>query len=249
MQGGRITGSSDCRYADGRVRPAVNQVFCPRQYLRKIKFIRVMLFTRLTIRTVPLNLPINEWLFIHTHGMAMLGSREIQRKLLHARNIVCRGYLRDDGLWDIEGQLNDVRTSDVLTREGKVLVAAGNTLHGMALRITVNGDFIIVDAQALTEHSPHAECGTISTAYAALKGIRIGPGFSAAVKARFRGSNGCTHITELIGAVATTAIQTILSTREQAGDSLEGNGLQLVDSCHAWRRGGEAFNAIEPGLE
>lgn len=171
------------------------------------------------------------------------------RKLIHTRQVTCKGYARDDGLFEVEGHLADVRGVDCLSRRREVLVRAGDTLHGMRLRITVDQSMRIVEAGAVTEHSPHGECRAVGDAYAGLKGLIIGPGFLAAAKERFRGIRGCTHLTELIGPVATTAIQTAISVREQlaglelAPDEAKGSHLSLVDSCHAWRRGGEAFLA------
>lgn len=175
------------------------------------------------------------------------------RKLLHTRQITCKGYVREDGLWDVEGYLADVRSVDCLSKRREILVRAGDTLHGMRLRITLDDGMRIVDAHAVTEASPHGECRSISAAYAALKGLIIGPGFLSAVRERFRGIRGCTHLTELIGPVATTAIQTVISAREQraglesaSGTDADAATKALVDSCHAWRRGGEAFFAHVP---
>lgn len=175
----------------------------------------------------------------------------VRRELLHSRNIECKGYARDDGLWDIEGRVADIRTIDCLDRQGGVLVRAGDVLHGMLLRITVDAAMRIVDASAITTDSPHGECKSVSTAYAVLIGLTIGPGFLREVKDRFRGVRGCTHMTELIGPVATTAFQTVMARRDGIGVSAPTSAnqskrppmLKLVDSCHAWRRGGEAFVA------
>lgn len=176
------------------------------------------------------------------------------RKLLHTRRVTCRGYARADGLWDVEGELDDVRTVDCLSLRGQVLVAAGDTLHGMRLRITLDGAMRIVAARALTESSPHGDCRAASAGYAALVGLTIGPGFLSAARARFRGINGCTHLSELIGPVATTAVQTVFAGREQALRGGAGaaaprkeGAAALVDSCHSWRRGGAAFLAHYPG--
>lgn len=178
------------------------------------------------------------------------------RKLIHTRQVTCKGYVREDGLWEVEGHLADVRSVDCLSKRREVLVRAGDTLHGMRLRITVDEAMCIVDAQAITEHSPHGECRAIGGAYAALKGLTIGPGFLSAVRERFRGARGCTHLTELIGPVATTAIQTVISAREQlvgleqpSGKDAGGQEMALIGSCHAWRRGGEAFLAHHGGDE
>jgi hypothetical protein len=173
----------------------------------------------------------------------------VQRQLLHSRQVCCNGYARIDGLWEVEGHLTDVRSVDCRSKRGDVLVCAGQTLHGMRLRLIVDPALTIVEAHAVTEHSPHHECRRVADAYAGLKGLTIGPGFLAAAKSRVRGIHGCTHLTELIGPVATTAIQTMIAAREQlSGRAADRNGdqappLHLVDSCHAWRQGGEAFRA------
>ena len=44
--------------------------------------------------------------------------RPVPRKLSHNRVIDCRGYERDDGLWDIEGHLTDVKTETWFNRTG-----------------------------------------------------------------------------------------------------------------------------------
>lgn len=172
------------------------------------------------------------------------------RKLIHSRQVSCKGYVREDGLWEVEGHLADVRSVDCLSKRREILVRAGDTLHGMRLRITVDETMCIVDAQAVTEHSPHGECRSVGDAYAALKGLTIGPGFLSVARERFRGARGCTHLTELIGPVATTAIQTVISAREllvgldpPSGKEASGQEMALIGSCHAWRRGGEAFLA------
>lgn len=43
------------------------------------------------------------------------------RRLIHQRHVECRGYLRPDGLWDIEGRLEDVKTHPVLLDEGRTV--------------------------------------------------------------------------------------------------------------------------------
>ena len=50
------------------------------------------------------------------------------RKHIHTRDIQCRGYHRDDGLWDIEGTIMDTKTYsfDNIDRDG---IPAGEPLH------------------------------------------------------------------------------------------------------------------------
>jgi len=169
------------------------------------------------------------------------------RKLLHTRTVVCQGYERDDGLWDIEGSITDVKTSDLLGDDGQVWLPAGTPLHRMTLTLTVDASLAIVAAQATTHNAPNAECPAIAPAYAALVGMHIGPGFIGAVKRRLKGRLGCTHLTELIGPIATTAFQTLWKLIERQRKEKEAQtaaaGLPvrplLLDSCYALRSGGE----------
>ncbi len=79
----------------------------------------------------------------------------------------------------------------------------------MGLRITVNRDLIIREVEALTAHGPSPECKDIADTYRQLLGLRITAGFSSEVKRLFGGRFGCTHLTDLIGPLATTAMQTL----------------------------------------
>ncbi|MDR0274667.1 MAG: DUF2889 domain-containing protein [Burkholderiaceae bacterium] len=169
------------------------------------------------------------------------------RKLLHTRQVTCQGYERDDGLWDIEGRLSDVKTYDLRDGDGPVRLPAGQPLHLMTLTLTVNASFDIVAAQANIARAPNAECKDIPPAYSALVGLRIGPGFIGAIKKRFKGPLGCTHLSELLGPMATTAFQTLWphvarKHREQnALDLAAGKTprLAMLDTCYAMRSGGE----------
>jgi len=176
------------------------------------------------------------------------------RKLLHTRNVVCQGYERDDGLWDIEGRISDVKAYDRLNDDGTVRLPAGQPLHMMMITLTIDASFTIVAAHASTIHAPNAECKVIKSAYGALVGLHIGPGFIGAVKRRFKGTLGCTHLTELIGPVATTAFQTLWPVinrkhREQsARDRAEGKTPRpaMLDTCYALRSGGEVARTRWP---
>ena len=62
------------------------------------------------------------------------------REPLHIRTISCIGYLREDGLWDIEGHLTDTKTYG-FTNDHRGQVEAGNPVHDMWIRLTVDNDF------------------------------------------------------------------------------------------------------------
>ncbi len=165
---------------------------------------------------------------------------------MHTRQINCTGYEREDGLWEVEGQLTDTRAWTSESRLGGFRRAAGEPLHRMSLRLTLDDNVTILAAQAITQASPYAECADISASYAQLVGMRIEGGFNQAVKKMYRGALGCTHITDLIGPVATTALQMIRPLlqrrRGERGEPVPDDAPvpPLLDTCHGLRSGGQA---------
>jgi len=166
------------------------------------------------------------------------------RRLIHERHVECRGYLRPDGLWDIEGRLADVKTHPVALTEGRT-VEAGQTYHGMTIRVTLDDEFTIHEVELSMPNVPTSECRGAVPAYDQLIGLRIGPGFSRRVKEMFGKTRGCIHLTELLLPIATTAFQTIPMARAivaprnaNDADALPHAFVELVDTCHALRANG-----------
>jgi hypothetical protein len=166
------------------------------------------------------------------------------RKLFHERSIRCRGYFRDDGLWDIEARLVDTRsyTSDVGFRHE---VPAGEAVHEMLLRLTIDSDLVIQEAIAITEIGPYPSCSSANSKIPELKGVRIAFGWRGEVDLRLGGRNGCAHIRELLGPIATAAIQTLAPRR--GIDDRDRNGRPTrIDSCHAYASDGEVVRRYWP---
>jgi hypothetical protein len=176
----------------------------------------------------------------------------VDREPLHRRGIEIQGYKRSDGLYDIEGHLVDTKPYDFRLAAG--VRPAGEPIHEMWLRITVDRNLVIVDAQAAMDGMPYAgDCDRIAPDYRKLVGLAIRPGYHQKLKALFGGVNGCTHVTELAGALATAAFQSMAGQRLQDPDQ---RPFQL-DRCHAlaatspavakyyprWYRGTEAIAA------
>ncbi|MGH8632353.1 MAG: DUF2889 domain-containing protein [Burkholderiales bacterium] len=156
------------------------------------------------------------------------------RTPLHHRHVECCGYAREDGLWDIEGHLVDTKTY-ALTDLDRGPVPAGEPLHEMWLRLTVDIDLNIVAVEAKTVWGPYAICGDITPNFQRLKGLTIKPGFSQKTRELLGGTQGCTHLVELLGPIATTAFQTVYSERSRR-DPAAGVRKRpaLIGSCHAW---------------
>lgn len=163
-----------------------------------------------------------------------------EREPIHTREISCKGYLRQDGLWDIEGHLRDTK-SYTFNNQDRGDIEPGMPIHDMWLRITVNDDLEVVDALARTDNGPFGICGNIAPRYDALIGLKIGPGWTKKTKQLFGGINGCTHLTELLGPVATTAFQTVFpylsrKNKQPVEGSTTGTCKPplLLNSCHAF---------------
>lgn len=155
---------------------------------------------------------------------------------MHTRSIRVQSYARDDGLWDIEAELIDVKAYDFERRDG--IFKAGRPVHHMHLRITIDDSFLIVAACAAYDAAPYGEhCAAIEADYGALVGMNLLKGFRAQVKARFGHTAGCTHMTEMSQVLPTAAVQTMANrVREKKGDPNK-RPFQL-DGCHALRTTG-----------
>jgi hypothetical protein len=165
------------------------------------------------------------------------------RERVHLRSITVEGYKRADGLWDIEGHLTDSKDFDFTVSDG--MRPKGTAIHEMWLRITVDDMLHIKDACASTESMPYrGYCDSITPEYKKLIGLAIRPGFSNHIKELFGREKGCTHITELIGNIATGAIQTMAGQNPHLRHP-DKKPFQL-DGCHALVLTGPAVAKFYP---
>ncbi|RVU85411.1 DUF2889 domain-containing protein [Leucothrix sargassi] len=137
------------------------------------------------------------------------------RKELHTRVVTCKGYLREDDLWDIEGNMVDTKPYRFENQDRGGYIEAEEPLHGMWVRLTIDDQMKIHAAEAAIDYSPYSNCPSITPDYGKLVGLNIGLGWNKAVRTLLRGTAGCTHLTELLGPMATTAFQTLYSGRDQ----------------------------------
>lgn len=193
-------------------------------------------------------------------------SQPAAREKLHTRDIQICGYRRDDGLYDIEAHLSDAKSYGFANQD-RGYVAAGENIHGMWLRLTLDEHMTIVESEAATDQSPYAVCPSAAPAFAKLAGLRIKPGFLREAAHRVGGALGCTHLRELLQQMATTAYQTINPYRawreaKAAGDDTPGSegvdarvsarmmasGNSLVNSCRAYASDGPIVRRRWPEL-
>ena len=77
-------------------------------------------------------------------------SEPAPREDRHKRNLEMAGYLREDGLWDIEGHLRDVKGYDY-DSAWRGTVTAGMAVHDMWIRLTVDETLTIRAVEATLE--------------------------------------------------------------------------------------------------
>jgi hypothetical protein len=153
-----------------------------------------------------------------------------KRTRLHTRRVIYEGFRRNDGLFDIEGRLTDVKDHDYALLTG--VRAAGDPVHDMWARVTVGTDYLIRAVEVKTDAMPYPDaCNRIESAYAKLVGVSLLHGFRKALYDAMGGVRGCSHVTELLAHLPTAAIQMFAGLRREIEPG-EGKPFQL-DRCHA----------------
>jgi len=118
----------------------------------------------------------------------------------------------------------------------------------MHVRVTVCENFEVKAAEAVTYAGPYHECPQGAKAIENLVGKTIQPGWKKIVQRAMGGQQGCTHITELMGPVATIAFQTIYAEKAkrlreadtQANSETAPQMSGLLNSCYALSEGRQA---------
>lgn len=178
------------------------------------------------------------------------------RELLHKRDFAFEGYRRADGHYDIEGRMTDRKTY-AFPNDFRGEIQADEPLHDMRIRITLDDEFQILDVAAETVAGPFEICPAITPVFAALKGARIGRGWSALLKEKFGGVQGCTHHVELLRALATVAFQTIYGEQQRRrraqpakapseNPATKRKRPAFIDTCHALAADGEVVKQSWP---
>jgi len=170
-----------------------------------------------------------------------------ERKLMLTRSIICTGYAREDGLMDIEAHMVDTKTDDVTEAWHGAPKLAGQPLHEMKIRVTIDHQMLINDAEAVTIHFPFDGCVIPPTIFNRLKGLSFRKGWKNDVAELMGGTKGCTHLLELLGNVATVGYQTVASSDGFSAKFDNGEAQPFfVDNCHAWSESGPLVKQFYP---
>ena len=154
------------------------------------------------------------------------------RREVHHRTIEMRAYAREDGLFDVEAHLVDRKPFDFLRPSAPQPVPAGQPLHDLWVRLTLDTEFTVRAIAASSDVTPWALCREAEATLQVLVGERVARGWSTKVKEQLRGAAGCTHLMEMLVTIGTTALQGIRGSDPSRRLGAEGK----IDSCFAYGR-------------
>ena len=174
------------------------------------------------------------------------------RRPIHTRRIAFEGFLRDDGLWDIDCELSDTKSMPIHMRERGVL-PPGEPVHLLRVRLTVDDTLTIRDVQTATLNVPSRECfKATGEPMRKLIGLTMGPGWRKAIDGAIGGVAGCTHMRELVFNAATAAFQMIPYHRESeagGGDRVAQPADKppfYMGQCMTWAFDGPVVQQVAP---
>ena len=187
-----------------------------------------------------------------------LSSSTNRRALKHTRTIQIEAFARDDGLWDLDARITDYKPRDITLASG--VRPNGSALHDLSLRVTIDLQFNVLDAESISEAVPYpGYCEAIGPAYKKLIGLNLLRQFRQGVKERLSGVEGCTHLSEMAQILPTAAVQAfagdVIATRDGATDRANTGATDAasqsfssddscqpfqLDRCHALRLDGPA---------
>jgi Protein of unknown function (DUF2889) len=193
-------------------------------------------------------------------------SQPAEREPLHTRAIEINGYRRTDGRYDIEAHLTDCKSFGQ-TNYDRGFIEAGEPIHDMWLRLTIDERMNIEAVEAVSDKTPYVMCPTAAPNFSKLVGMQIKAGFLREANHVVGGTVGCTHLRELLQQMATTAFQTINpakarremlaegATEKPGSDALDkrvtekwGGGNKILNTCLAYDEKGPLVKRRWPEL-
>jgi hypothetical protein len=163
-------------------------------------------------------------------------------KKVHTRTIEVTTYEYDGQRIIVEGFLKDDRfqESHVITGE----TFPGGVVHHMSIRLLVNcSNLLIEDIDCDLTSVPREMCRETIDCLAPIKGLTIARGFTAKVKKMAGGNKGCTHLVELILAMAPAVFQGFGAHQSMKPLNLGSDHRKLIlefllNTCRVWREDG-----------
>jgi hypothetical protein len=172
---------------------------------------------------------------------------------VHTRNISVSTYDCDGQRILVEGILKDNRLHESHVITGEKFPAG--VIHHMAIRLLVNcSNLLIEEVDVELIHVPRDVCRETIDCLKPIKGLTITRGFTAKVKKLAGGTKGCTHVLELLLAMAPAAIQGFAAHQSRKPSGFTTDHTQmffhfLLNTCHAWREDGPFVEMLKKKLK
>src|SRR5258707_7786109 len=107
----------------------------------------------------------------------------------------------------------------------------------MWVRLTIDDDYFVRGLEAAADATPYGLCKEAESTLAVLVGEQIASGWSSKVKERLRGSASCTHLMEMLIAMATPALQGIRALQRDHSVPVDPATVRVeLDSCYSYAR-------------
>ena len=166
------------------------------------------------------------------------------RKLVSTRETLFRCFRRDDGLWDVEGELRDYKEEAFSVRSGGRHWQAGEFIHHMLIRATIDDEMKLHAIEAVMEARPHGICNEAVDGMQRMVGHTMARGWRKAIDQHLGKVQGCTHMRELLFNMATAAFQALETTRLAAADP--DAPPPYLGTCRTWDVSSPVVEAVFP---
>lgn len=171
-----------------------------------------------------------------------LSQPTIARTPQHIRQVNYRSFEREDGLWDIEAELLDTKAIDLPRPNGEGIRKAGDPIHHMLIRVTVNTKLVVQAIEASMQAHPIQGCPAALDAMQRMVGCSMARGWRKAIETNLAGITGCTHMRELLNNMATATFQSIVSAFSTTPDQPPA----YLGRCTGWSFNGPAVMQYYP---
>ena len=173
-------------------------------------------------------------------------------KRLRTRRIEITTYDYDGQRIIVEGFLKDnvFQKTHSITGETR----PKGIRHHMCIRLLVNcSSRLIEDADVDLISVPRDVCRETIDCLAPIKGLTITKGFTSKVKKLAGGNKGCTHLVELILAMAPAVFQGFGAHQSRKPSKIDSDHAQmilqfLVNTCRTWREDGPFVEMLKKKL-
>ncbi len=168
---------------------------------------------------------------------------------IHNRNLDISSYVVDEKHILIAGELKEGNLVTIYETFDEP--KEPSIFHHMQIQLLIEGaSLTIKNVWVKIPSAPHKEiCREMENSLYQIKGLDIAPGFTSKVKKIAGGIKGCAHLTTLLLAMASAAVQGYWVFEARTPHKNDNPHLDmekyLFDTCWAWRKTGPLVNRFK----